>query len=127
MRGFSGGYTPQGFTNCMAQLLCRGFLCQGRKQGNKELNFQKNEKEFYLFFISVSFAYEYTYQCFLSFSFFLGPHPRHMEVSRLGVKLELLLPAYTTATAMPDPSCIYDLHSSQLWKMELACSCVSHQ
>ena len=28
---------------------------------------------------------------------FLGQHPRHMEVSRLGVKPELQLPAYTTA------------------------------
>lgn len=25
MWGFSGGYTSQRFTNCMAQLLCRGF------------------------------------------------------------------------------------------------------
>lgn len=31
MWGFSGGYTAQRFTNCMAQLLCRGFLCQRRK------------------------------------------------------------------------------------------------
>ena len=29
--------------------------------------------------------------------FFLGPHPWHMEVPRLGVKLELLLLAYATA------------------------------
>ena len=28
------------------------------------------------------------------FFFFLGPHPRHMEVPRLGVQLELHLPAY---------------------------------
>jgi len=28
---------------------------------------------------------------------FLGPHPQHIEVPRLGVKLELQLPAYTTA------------------------------
>ena len=34
---------------------------------------------------------------------FLGPHLRHMEVPRLGVELELQLPAYTTATAMPGP------------------------
>ena len=27
-----------------------------------------------------------------------------MEVPKLAVKLQLLLPAYTTATAMPDPS-----------------------
>ena len=40
---------------------------------------------------------------------FLGPHPRHMEVPRLGVESELQLPAYTTATATPDPSSICDL------------------
>ena len=28
---------------------------------------------------------------------FLGPHPWHMEVPRLGVQLELQLLAYTTA------------------------------
>ena len=33
---------------------------------------------------------------------FLGPHPRHMEVPRLGVKSELHLLAYTTATAILD-------------------------
>ena len=31
---------------------------------------------------------------------FLGPHPRHMEVPRLGVKSEPQLRAYTTATAI---------------------------
>ena len=43
---------------------------------------------------------------------FLGLHPWHVEVPRLEVKLELRLPAYTTATATPDPSCICDLHGS---------------
>ena len=40
-----------------------------------------------------------------------------MEVPRLEVKLELHLLAYTTATAMQDPSCICDLHhsSQQHW------------
>ena len=33
-----------------------------------------------------------------------------MEVSGLGVESELQLPAYTTATAMPDPSYICDQH-----------------
>ena len=46
------------------------------------------------------------------FFVFLGPHLQHMEVPRLGVKLELQLLAYATATAMPDPSCICGLHSS---------------
>ena len=34
----------------------------------------------------------------------LGLHPQHVEVLRLGVELELQLLAYTTATAMQDPS-----------------------
>ena len=37
------------------------------------------------------------------FSVFLGPHPQHMEVPRLGVELELQPPAYTTAIATQDP------------------------
>ena len=41
---------------------------------------------------------------FLRVSFaFLGPHPGHMEVPRLGGKSELQLLAYTTATATLDP------------------------
>ena len=37
-----------------------------------------------------------------------------MEISRLGVELELQLLAYTTATATQDPSRVCDLqHSSQ--------------
>ena len=49
--------------------------------------------------------------CFFSFCF-LGPHPRHMEVLRLGVKSEVWLPAYATAIATQDPSCICNLHHS---------------
>ena len=41
---------------------------------------------------------------------FLGPHLQHREVPRLGVKSELQLLAYATATttATQDPSCICD-------------------
>ena len=59
------------------------------------------------------------YMKFYVFFFFcfLGLHPRHMEVPRLGVKLELSLPAYTIATATPDPRYVYSLHHSswQRW------------
>ena len=48
---------------------------------------------------------------FFSF-YFLGPHPEHMEVPRLGVESELQLSAYARATATPDPSLIFDLHHS---------------
>ena len=44
--------------------------------------------------------------------FFWGPHVWQMEVPRLGVKLDLQLPAYTTAMAVPDPSHIGNLHQS---------------
>ena len=47
---------------------------------------------------------------FFFFFGFLGLHPRHMEVPRLGVQSELQLPAYPTAPATPDPSRVRDLH-----------------
>ena len=49
------------------------------------------------------------------FFFLLGTHLWHMEVPRLGVKSELQLLAYITATATTlDPSCVCHLyHSSQ--------------
>ena len=48
---------------------------------------------------------------FLFLFVFLGPHLWHMEVPRLGVTLELQLPAYTMARATRDPSCICDLEA----------------
>ena len=47
---------------------------------------------------------------------FLGPRLQNMEVPRLGVKSELLLPAYPRATAMPYPS--RDLHHSS-WQHKI--------
>ena len=47
--------------------------------------------------------------------FFLCLHPRHMEVPGLGVKSELQLPAYTTATATWDPSRVCNLYRN-LWQ-----------
>ena len=46
------------------------------------------------------------------FFFFLGPPPRHMDIPRLGVILELQLPACTTTTATLDPSDTFGLHHS---------------
>ena len=43
---------------------------------------------------------------------FLGLHPWHMEVPRLGVEWDLQPLTYTTATARWDPSHICDLHHS---------------
>ena len=55
---------------------------------------------------------------FFNFFLFLGPYSRYMEVSRLGVELELQPPAYTTAAAMQDPRCICDLHHST-WQHQI--------
>ena len=55
---------------------------------------------------------------FLFFVFFLGLHLWYMEVPRLGVELELKLPAYATATAMPDLSCVCDLYHSS-WQCRI--------
>ena len=55
--------------------------------------------------------------CYMPFTciyllFFLGPHPWHLEASGLQVRLEWQPPAYTTASATPDPSRICDLNCS---------------
>ena len=49
---------------------------------------------------------------------FLGLHPRHMEVPRLGVELKLQPPAYATATAMLGPRRICNLHHSS-WQCRI--------
>ena len=50
---------------------------------------------------------------FLFFVFvFSGLYPRHREVPRLGVKLELQMPATATATAIQDLSHVCHLHHS---------------
>ena len=50
-----------------------------------------------------------------SFFFFMAA-PTHMEVPRLGVKWELQLPAFATAT--PDPSRLCDPYSSP-WQCQI--------
>ena len=58
----------------------------------------------------LSLAGEFLFFLSFFFFFFLGPNLWHMEALRLGVKSELQLPAYATAIAMPDSSCVCDLH-----------------
>ena len=76
------------------------------KKVKKEYSQQKLNETFTnkdtLFFIFI----------FLSFCLFQGHSPRHMEVPRLGVKLELQPLAYARATAMWDPGHVCNLHHS---------------
>ena len=49
--------------------------------------------------------------CLFTFVF-LGPHPWHMEVPRIGVESELQLIAYTRATAKQGLNRVCNLHHS---------------
>ena len=49
---------------------------------------------------------------FCLFVFFLWPHLQHIEDPRLGVELELQLPANAIATEMQDPGRVWNLHHS---------------
>ena len=55
---------------------------------------------------------------FFFFFFFLGLYLQHMGTSRLGVESELQLPAFATATAMWDWSCVCDLYHSS-WQCQI--------
>ena len=56
------------------------------------------------------FCFRHDFSLSFSSFVFLGLHLWHMNVPRIGVKSELQLLAYAAATAMPDPSCVCDLH-----------------
>ena len=86
-------------------LLSYSFIFAGRKKLWKGIVWF-----FFLFFFL--FVFFFLHFFFFFFFWILGPHLRHMEVPRLGVELELSLPAYTTATAKPDLSPVCDLHHS---------------
>ena len=77
----------------------------------------------YIFFLISTDMYIFSFKndiiLFLFYFFaFLGPHPRHMEVPRLGVELKLQLTTYTTATETRDLSRICDLHHSS-WQRQI--------
>ena len=72
-------------------------------ENNLELHIVGHKNHNTLFFFSFFF---------LIFFLFLGPYLWHMEVPRIGVQLELQLPAYATATAASDPSHVCDPHHS---------------
>ena len=82
----------------------------------------------WLIILNIMLIYFHIYWLFLSgrklrhicIFVFLEPHPPHMEIPRLGFESELKLPAYTTATAMPDLSHVCNLHHSswQHWILD---------
>jgi len=75
---------------------------------------------FFHFYLVLTSYHEHMFLLWLTNDFFvclffgfLGPHPWHTEVPRLGVKSELQLLAYATATAASDLSYVCNLrHSS---------------
>ena len=69
-------------------------------------------------FYKLSFLFYFILFAFCAFFVSLGPHLQHMESPRLGIELELQLPAYTTAAAMPDLSHVCNLHYSS-WQCRI--------
>ena len=63
-------------------------------------------RHFRAFSSSVPYPWNFLFYLFI---YFLGLHPWPMEVPRLGIKSELQLLAYATATAIWDLRCIWDL------------------
>ena len=59
---------------------------------------------FFLVLFPLSVCLLFPFSVLSCFVLFLGLHPWHMQIPRLGVELELQMLAYTTATATPDPS-----------------------
>ena len=76
-------------------------------------NINKETKEWILI-ISQTYLMPKDAICIFFFRF-LGLHPQHIEVPRLGVELQLQLLAYATATATKDLSHFCDLHHSSQW------------
>ena len=68
------------------------------------------------FFFDIE-LYEFFFFFFFFFGVFLALHPKDMEVPRLGIKSELQLLTYATATAIQDMSQVCNLHhsSNQCW------------
>ena len=81
----------------MGQGAFESTICYPERFGNVQAN-----ADFLLF--------EYFY--FIFIFCFLGPHPWHMEIPRLGVESQLQQLAYTTAIAIQDPSRVCDLYHS---------------
>jgi len=76
-----------------------------------------NHQEFLRWCKGLAVSLEHWEAAFCCCCCFLGPHPWHMDVPRLGVESKLQLPAHATATAMQDPSRVCNLHhsSQQCW------------
>ena len=93
------------------------FICLHLQQDLDSILFQDGLFSLFMSFYSSQHSIHYEVDIklnmlFFFFFFFLGIHLQHMEVPRLGVKLDLQLLAFTTATATPDPSRFCDLHCS---------------
>ena len=92
------------------KIIALSLLSDFEVRSEKEDNTAENVFEEVLlddaFLVSVQYYQRRVFE--ISF-FFLGLHLWHMEVSRLRAELELQVPAYTTATAMPGASCICNL------------------
>ena len=90
----------------------KGFLIKRTLHHCNSTRLQKLRAFFNFVFHGFLWFFCFVLFCFVFAFCFLGLHLWHMEVPILGVKLELQLLAYATATAMQELSCICNLHHS---------------
>ena len=99
------------YTDCFAFLYLKQiYLSQDINSVNVVLYITLSK--YNLLYVTLHLKRNYVSFFFFFFLLFLGLYPRHLEVPRLGVELELQLPAYATAAAVQDLSHVCDLHHS---------------
>ena len=108
--------SPRLLTNLRFFCLCLQstweFPCQGQNQCHSSDLSHCSDSTRSLMYCTMRDLNFYLFICLFVCLLFLGTHLWHMEVSRLGVNLELQLPTHTTTMGTPDLSSICDLHSS---------------
>lgn len=80
----------------------------------KQLHWQKDNYTRFCLWYRVTFMSKskFPFKRNIIFLSFLGPHPWHMELLRLGMELKPQLLAYTVVTTMPNLSQVCSLHCS---------------
>ena len=101
---WEGRYKSSSFRKCSVAISLKDLKRFSKPSSSPHCHSWSNSQNIYLA------SHSSTTIIYLFIVFFLRPPPRHVEVPRLGVKLELQLPAYTTAIATSDLSHTCDLH-----------------
>ena len=104
--GIRGEMGKVGMSHPRGSVPCAGQVLPGDELLPYGLILQEKLETWIFIYFFLSIYLSIYLSVYLPIYHFLGPLLRHMEVPRRGIKSELQVLAYTTATATPDPSCI---------------------